>query len=130
MGKPGGKQPFEHKTSPESRAQVKAFCCVGFPQERIAKYFEISVETLQKHYPDELRTALDERLGKISEVAYQRALDGNDKMLDLILRTQARWSNPQPVQQVVLTSKSELEDFVKSRGIEVEVPRGTDADAK
>lgn len=122
----------EHVPDTAKRAKVEALCCVGLTQDQIAEYMQIDPETLRKHYPDELRTAKRDKLCKVAALAYTRAMEGNDKMIDLILRTQARWTNPQPVQEIVHTTKAALTEHVKSRGLDVlrETSEGDNADAE
>ncbi len=90
-----------HKPTEKTKAKVEAFSCAGFTQEQIAHYLQIDTDTLKKYYDVELRESRMSKIADVSTLAYKRALDGNDKMLELILRTQARWSNPKPPEDIV-----------------------------
>ena len=90
--KPGGIQPAEHIPNLESKAKVVGFTCAGFSQEHIANYFDIDLKTLRKHYREELDKSKMDKIMEVSDTAYKRAMDGSDKMITLILTTQARWA--------------------------------------
>lgn len=99
MSHDGGVQPHEHVPTLETRAKVMAFVCAGYTQEHIARYLRIHADTLRKHYPDELDKAQMDKIGELSNSAYKRAIEGNDKMTELVLRTQGRWANTKPPEE-------------------------------
>lgn len=99
MGHDGGKQPTEHIPTLESRAKVVGFSCAGFPQESIAKYLRISDDTLRKHYPDELDQAKMDKIEFISTNVYKLAAEGNEKMMEFVLKCQGRWSYAKPPEE-------------------------------
>ena len=76
-----------------TRAKVVGFACAGFAQPMIADYLGICEDTLVKHYKNELLNARMEKLEGVASHAFRRAMAGSDKMLELICRTQLRWTN-------------------------------------
>ena len=93
QGHDGGEQPHEHKPTEESRAKVLGLACAGLPQDEIADYFDISVQTLAKCYSTELRKKKRDRIQSISDKAYELALGGDLKMITLILTHQGNWAS-------------------------------------
>lgn len=92
MTKPGGIQPHEHIPTDETKWKVVGFTCAGYDQEDIAKYLRISVDTLQRHYADQIDKAKMEKIDEISGVAYKLAREGNEKMIMFILNMQGKWA--------------------------------------
>lgn len=82
-----------HRPTEQERNKVAQFACAGIAHEDIAKYLDISVPTLVKHYKSELHNARWDKLNEVAQTALQRAANGNDKMIEFVLRTQARWKN-------------------------------------
>jgi hypothetical protein len=95
---------IEHVPTIQTRAKVEAFACAGFAQPMIAQYLGIGETTLVKHYPEELHNSRMNKIEGVAAHAFRRAMEGNDKMIELILRTQARWVNPKAPED---TAKSE-----------------------
>lgn len=87
---------IQHVPTLETRAKVVGFTCAGFTQAKIAEYLGICENTLVKHYPYELLNARMDKLEKVAATAFCRAMEGNDKMIDLICRTQMGWVTPKP----------------------------------
>ncbi len=83
-----------HVPNLTTRAKVVGFACAGFAQPKIAQYLGICENTLVKHYPEELLNARMDRLEGVSDTAYKRAMDGNDRMIELICSTQLGWVKP------------------------------------
>ena len=84
----------EHVPDLTSRAKVTGFACAGFKQPMIATYLGICEDTLVKHYAYELLNARMEKLESVAKNAFCMALEGSEKMTDLILRTHLQWVNP------------------------------------
>lgn len=89
----GGVQPNEHRPTDKSRGKVIGLRCAGYTHEEIAEYFDIDRNTLAKHYAEELREGKLNKIENISNKAYELAMNGSEKMIEFILRTQARWAN-------------------------------------
>lgn len=92
MAQRGGVQPHEHRPTELTKAKVEGFSCAGFTQEQIAKYLEIDVDTLVKHYRAELHNAKLDKISQISGNVYKKALEGDEKMMEFVLKCQGRWS--------------------------------------
>lgn len=82
-----------HVPTSLSKEKVIAFSCAGFAQPMIAQYLGITEETLVKYYKEELLNARMDKLQLVGAHAFRRAMEGSDKMIDLICRTQLRWAN-------------------------------------
>lgn len=95
---------IQHVPDVNTRAKVMGFACAGFAQPKIAEYLGICETTLVKHYPYELLNARMDRLEGVAATAFARAMEGNDKMIDLICRTQLQWVNAKAPED---TAKSE-----------------------
>lgn len=81
-----------HKPNDETRAQVSALVSFGNTQEEIAKFFEISVDTLVKHYRKELDTAVLVANAKVARCLFSKAIDQDDLSAQIFwLKTRARW---------------------------------------
>lgn len=131
MTKKGGIQPHEHVPTLLTRAKVEGFTFAGYPEADIAKYLEISIKTLRKHYPQELHHSRMDKITLVGKKAFTRAMKGNDKMIELILRTQARWSNPQPAPPVIQVNLTELEKHVeRTIGSTGNIEADTDGDSE
>lgn len=89
--KPKGRP--EWSPTPEQRGRIAASAQYGATNEQIAADLGIDVKTLKKHCAEELKKRRSTIL-KIAETAYRLALDGNEKMITLILTTKDReaWS--------------------------------------
>lgn len=92
-------RPHHHPTN-KTREEVGDFVCAGYTQEQIAEYFDIDVQTLKKQYKQELREAKMALIKLVSKTAYQRALEGNENMIKLVLSTQGRWVTPKAPEDV------------------------------
>jgi len=66
----------------------------------IAKYLGIDEDTLVKHYKAELHDARMDKLEMVGAHAFRRAMEGSDKMIDLICRTQLRWANAKSPEEI------------------------------
>ncbi len=96
----GGVQPHEHRPTDQSREKVIGLSCAGYNQEDIASYFDISVDTLVKHYRIELREKKKDKIQAVSDMAYQKALEGNPKMIELVLKNQGNWASAKAPEDV------------------------------
>ena len=85
-----------HVPNDKKRAKVIAFTCAGFTQEEVARYLNIDIKTLVKYYKQELDEAKYEKIGELSDIAYQLARAGDQKMLEFVLKCRGRWSYYKP----------------------------------
>ena len=86
----------EHVPTLLSRAKVEAFSCAGFSHEMIANYLRIDDKTLRKHYRSELDESKMDKIAGLSTNAYRMAMEGNEKMLEFVLKTQGKWAAAKP----------------------------------
>ncbi len=82
----------EHVPTQAARSKVMAFSCAGYNQTQIADYFQIDEKTLRKYYRYELDGAKMEKITTLSNSTYKMALEGNEKMIEFVLKCQGRWS--------------------------------------
>ena len=97
-----------HVPTSLSKEKVIAFSCAGFAQPMIAQYLGITEETLLKHYKEELLNSRMDKLEMVGAHAFRRAMEGSDKMAELICRTQLRWANAKSPEEIE-ASKSAAE---------------------
>ena len=81
-----------HVPDQNSRDAVRDLVVLGVNQEYIGRYLKISVDTLDKHYREELDTALSDALRPVVKTAIQMAQAGNPKMIELVLKYRAGWA--------------------------------------
>lgn len=87
---------ISHVPTDELRAKVIAFSCAGFTQDQVADYLDIDKKTLIKYYRYELDKAKLEKIAEISNNAYTMARNGDQKMVEFVLKTQGKWSYYKP----------------------------------
>ena len=61
-----------------------------------------------KHYKEELLNSRMDKLEMVGAHAFRRAMEGSDKMAELICRTQLRWANAKSPEEIE-ASKSAAE---------------------
>lgn len=88
----GGVQPTEHRATDKTRGKVVGLRCAGYTHEEIAEYFDISRVTLDKYYKEELREGKLNKIEGVSNKAYELAMDGDTKMIEMILKMQGKWA--------------------------------------
>lgn len=86
----------EHEPTLLTRTKVEAFNCAGFSQTDIANYLDIDEKTLRKHYRVELDQAKMDKISTLSNNVYKLAMEGNEKMMEFVLKCQGRWSYARP----------------------------------
>lgn len=102
----------DHIPTIDSRRRVSDCAAVGMPQAMIAELLNISVATLQVHYPKELALSNPLMTEKIAKTCVQMALNGNEKMIALWLKTQGRKFGFEDKQTIEITHNTqELEDM-------------------
>lgn len=87
----GGLQPHAHVPTEETKSKTLGLICAGVSPEDIALYLNISIPTLYKHYRVELHQKRWDKLQQISDKAYEMALKGDRKMIELVLKHQGNW---------------------------------------
>lgn len=88
-----------HVPTSISRELVKSLVALGENQDKIADILDIDDKTLRKHYRQELDHSLSLLLGRVSDTAYKKALDGDPKMIELILKCRAKWAAYKPPEE-------------------------------
>jgi hypothetical protein len=87
-----GRPPF--KPTDEQRKYVSQMIAVGIPQEQVARAIVpggIAVETLQKHFDEEIATASIKANATIGGAAFQRAKAGDPQMIKWWTATRMGW---------------------------------------
>ena len=90
--KNSGRKPF--KPTDEQRKYVSQMIAVGIPQEQVARAIVengIAVETLQKHFGEEIATASIKANAKIGGAAFNKALAGDPQMIKWWTATRMGW---------------------------------------
>lgn len=103
----------EHVPTERTKAIVEAYSLAGWNQDVIAKRLDICINTLYKHYRAELDEYKYDKLAVIAGCAYKMALDGNEKMIEMFLKCQARWSPYKPPEERPTTTETLLEKLLE-----------------
>lgn len=103
----------QHRPTIEERAIVKRMAQAGIPKKNIASLLALSYAELDQHYWRELKHGLDEKILALSDTATQLALNGNEKLLQFLLRTQGYKYGFSEKQVVEVQNSSELEQLEK-----------------
>lgn len=81
-----------HTATDKTRGEVAALTSFGNTQEEIARYLGICVDTLAKHYRDELDNAVIRANAKVANKLFRAATDEGDvKAMMFWLKTRAKW---------------------------------------
>ncbi len=82
-----------HKVSEEFKLKISALKSFGTPNEDIANYLGISLDTLKKFYKYELDTAQVRSNAEVANKLYKKATVDEDLTAIIFwLKTRARWS--------------------------------------
>ena len=68
----GGRPP--HAPTQEQRQQVETLSGYGIPQEDIGAFIGVAVETLMKHYPDEMKLGRIKADAKVAGSLFKKAI--------------------------------------------------------
>ena len=93
MSPKGGRPP--HQPTDKQRGEVSAYARVGYPYEQIARFMGIAVETLRKHYIDELETSKGKAGAQVLNNLYRQATKDDFRAIpaaQFIARTQYGWN--------------------------------------
>lgn len=91
------KQPGEHVPDIHKRSKVIEFTCAGFNHDQVANYFNISVNTLKKHYENELNNSLMMRTGKLARNLFRDGLAGDKGSREFWLKCRAGFAPAKPL---------------------------------
>lgn len=81
-----------HHPTVANRAEVSALVSFGNTQEEIARYLEISVDTLVKHYRKEIDNSVLIANSKVANMLFNKAVKENDFASQKFwLQTRAKW---------------------------------------
>ena len=92
MATPKSGKTKPHEPTEKTRAEVAALVSFGNTQEEIAGYIGISIDTLERHYRDELDNSVVRANAKVAAKLFRKAIDGDDIKAQIFwLKTRARW---------------------------------------
>ena len=80
-----------HQPDPASRRLVEHHAAIGTPHEQIAKLLQLSLNTLKKHYPEELELGLARANAVVSGTLFAEAKSGNITAAIFWMKTRAGW---------------------------------------
>ncbi len=81
-----------HVPNDKTRAEVGALTSFGNTQEQIADHLGISVDTLTRHYRDELDNSVVRANAKVAAKLFRKATEGDDLSAMIFwLKTRAKW---------------------------------------
>ena len=81
----------KYKPNDKDRQTVEQMSAVGIPQESIANVLKLSVDTITRHYKDELTTAASKANTKVAGMLYNKAIRGDTACMIFWLKTRAGW---------------------------------------
>jgi len=76
---------LEHKRNNAIAAQVESYARAGIPVYIISKILKIDESVIKKNYTAELLKAEPDMIEQVANVAFMKAIEGNEKMIQLIL---------------------------------------------
>lgn len=89
----------KHEPTAESRAQCTAFSIVGTPHHDCALLMGISIKTLLKYYPDELRLGKLRANANMGGTLYRMGMSGKIPAATIFwMKSQAGWRDQAEVQ--------------------------------
>jgi len=81
-----------HVPNEKTRAEVSALTSFGNTQDQIASHIGISVDTLYRHYKEELENSVVRANAKVAAKLFRKAVDQDDLGAQIFwLKTRARW---------------------------------------
>lgn len=89
--KPAGRPPWVPPA--DASEKVKRFLEIGYKRAVIAQYFEIDIDTLEKHFADEIRTARMDLLRRGMSKFQVAVLEGEEWALRFLLQNTAHGKN-------------------------------------
>lgn len=82
----------KHKVTDYWKEEVSQMCGFGFTHEQIARFMDIDVNTLKKHYMYELETGATKVVKKVAGVLFKKAVIDEDLGACIFyLKTRGRW---------------------------------------
>lgn len=81
----------EHQPDNKKRWKVEAYVACGYTQEAIARELRLSVNTVKKHYANELANGAESANAKMAKKVYDLGLGGNFKAAQFWLKCRAKW---------------------------------------
>lgn len=112
----------KYEKNEEHRKLVEQMSAVGVSQEQIGLILGISVDTISRHYKDEVSTAKTKANARIAGALYQKALKGDNTCMIFWLKTQARWQETNHLEvtdkrYLIIDKQLTIEEFNAKYGI-------------
>ena len=82
-----------HEPTDETRLRVLRAVALGVTQDGTARLLSISIETLRKHYKDEIERSGDILVEEIAGAMYSKAIAGDTAAQKYILGCRAGWKD-------------------------------------
>lgn len=120
MKKKEGRPP--HRPTEATRQTVQLHATVGTRQEVMAEILGISVDSLHRHYRDELNTSREKANASVGGALYKKAMSGDTTAMIFWMKTRARWKEtvdisnedgslkPEVTQAAVLAALAKIHD--------------------
>lgn len=81
----------KYEPNEEHRRLIEQMTAVGVVQEQVAAVLGVSIDTIQRHYKEELLTAVSKANAKIAGTLYNKAMRGDTVCMIFWLKTRAGW---------------------------------------
>lgn len=104
----------------ELAKDIKRFRRAGVPTTTIARMINIDHDTLKRHYSKELNDTHAHSIAELSDCAYEQALNGSEKLLMFLLKTQGSRYGFNEKQVIETIKSSESVDELKLKIAELE----------
>lgn len=105
--KKAGRPPLQ--PTEEMRRDVEKMAACGIPQEDIARIFKTSVDTLSRHFREELDNAAAKANTKVAGFLFENAKAGNVTAQIFWLKTRARWRETPTLHEITGANGGPLE---------------------
>jgi hypothetical protein len=106
----GKKGMTHHEPTPELRKKVGGYAAVGIPQSDIALVLGISIDTLAKHYRQELDTSAIIANGQVGGKLFGKAMAGDTASIIFWCKTKMGWKETGVVQTQALDKNGDPAD--------------------
>lgn len=87
--------------SDEHRKQATEMARVGISNKQIAPVLNISEDTLEKYYAQDMRKARTSATAMVAGKLFQKAMEGDNTCMIFWLKTQAQWQEVMRIEQTI-----------------------------
>lgn len=104
-----------HEPTEETRALIEELSAFGITHEQMASRLKINIDTLKKHYADELIDGKSKVIHQVARRLVDKAMDGDGPAQMFYLKTQGRWREKDPEEDERNKALSLAEQILKMK---------------